>query len=85
MLVGYVINYADAVGGGSEEVHVVNFSDKAFAAPDATTTLPAGYRVQAVVGGAGAPALADEIRAGDTVGALTARLKTAKPASSSTG
>ena len=83
-LVGYVINYADAVGGGSEEVHVRKFNDKQFAVPDAATTLPAGYRVQAVVGGAGAPALADEIRAGDTVGTLTTRLKTATPVSNLT-
>ena len=75
VLVGYVINYADAVGGGREEVHVVNFGDKAFAAPDARTALPAGYRVQAAIGGINAPLLADEIRAGETVGTLTTRLK----------
>jgi hypothetical protein len=85
VLVHYVIHYSDAAGGGSEEVQVTNFGEKAFAAPDAGTALPAGYRVQAAVGGAGAPALVDEVRAGDTVGALTARLKTAKPASNATG
>jgi hypothetical protein len=85
VLVGYVIHYADAVGGGSEEVHVANFSDRGFAAPDATMALPAGYRVQGVIGGAGAPAVSDVIRVGDTVGALTTRLTAATSALNSTG